>query len=100
MRIFAVLAAVALVGAFALAVCYPPDMSLRRLLLQANGTLFGGMEDWVQAHWGEWAWRRMAQPILVRPTWLMPLAVGVVMAGLALTFGSVGRAPRSQRRRN
>jgi hypothetical protein len=100
LRVFAILAAVALVGAFALAICFPPDMSLRRVLLRADGSLFGGLEEWVQSHWGEWAWRRVVLPMLVRPAWLTPLALGVVMAGLALTFGSGGRAARSQRRGN
>lgn len=99
-RILAILAACCLVGAFALALLYPPTMSLQRLLMQLDQRALIGVQDWVREHWGESMWVAIFVPILARPGWLMPLACSLIFGGLAATSLGGRRMPGSPRWRN
>ena len=94
-RIFAVLAAVFLVGAAGLALLAPTAMSLGKgvVLLDARAL------DWVQAHSASWLWGYVALPVLFRPIWLVPASLGVICAGIAgssnLTKSTTTRRRRS-----
>jgi len=52
-RVLAVLAALCLVGAFALALFYPPTMPLQRLVAQFDQQLLLTAQEWVREHWGD-----------------------------------------------
>jgi hypothetical protein len=96
-RVFTVLAAICLVGAFALASLAPPDMPLGQALYMADRSLLAGMEAFIRAHVAPWAWTGMAVPLLLRPVWLIPAAIGLICGGAAATLTS-GSATRSRRR--
>ena len=91
----AVLAAVFLVGAFALATIAAPDIPLGAALYMLHPqSLYV-----VQEHLSAWLWSGAAMPLLVRPAWLLPACLGIVCAGLSLTTASRKGAQRSPRRR-
>jgi hypothetical protein len=95
-RILAVLAALLLIGAFAMATLGPPGVPLGHVLF----TLDTPLMDWVQEHLASWLWRNLVVPLLLRPAWLLPATVGVVLAGASLTLASrlQTHGPRRQRR--
>jgi hypothetical protein len=96
-RVFTVLAAVCLVGAFALASLAPPDLPLGRALYMADRDLLTGIERFVEAHIAPWVWSGMAVPLLLRPVWLIPASIGLICGGAAATLTS-GSGHRSRRR--
>ena len=95
-RVLAVLAAVALVGAFALATMLPPMTSLAELVGMVDNRTLIALPQMVRGNAGEWAWRWLVLPLLMRPVWLLPTACGVVLGGLAITLHGPG-APKSPR---
>ncbi len=99
-RVLAILAALCLVGAFAVALLYPVTMPLQRLLAQLDQQALVAMQDWVRDHWGDQVWTGLFVPILTRPGWLMPLAGALVLAGLALTTLTARRVPGSPHWKN
>ncbi len=94
-RVFAVLAAVFFVTAVALAALTPAGLTLGQGLVQMDGTALG----WLQRHSMAWAWDWIELPFLLRPLWLIPATLGLVCAGLAMSF-NFGRASPSRRKRS
>jgi hypothetical protein len=94
-RILAVLAAFMLIGAFALAPLGPPGVPLGHVLF----TLDTPVMDWLQEHTSSWIWRNLIAPLLLRPAWLLPAAVGIVLAGASLTLASRPETHRSRHQR-
>jgi hypothetical protein len=94
-RILAVLAALLLVGAVAVAMLAPPDLPLGRALFLLDHDLPGALQGGIEAHFASWAWDDLALPLLVRPAWLIPAAIGLICAGISVTLGSrTGPGPR------
>jgi hypothetical protein len=100
MRSFAILAAILLVGAFALATILPPDLALRDGLALLDTNLPGRLQAAAAAHLPTWMWNVLMLPVLLRPIWLVPAGLGMICAGAALTCASAGSAQRSRRRRS
>ncbi len=99
-RVFAVLASICFVVSFAAAALLPPLTELSVLLARINEHLLPDMQYFVRTHISEWVWRSVFLPVLQRPGWLLPLALGLVFAGLALSAASRSRVPRLPPRRN
>jgi hypothetical protein len=99
-RVLAVLAAICLVGAFALATLLPPTLGLGELVAMENQSLLVAAQDLIRGRISEWAWGQLAMPLLMRPTWLVPACAGLVLAGASITLGSRKGVPRSHRRRS
>lgn len=97
-RIFAVLAATLLVGAFTLATVLPPDLSLTAAIGMLDGGLIERLHQLADDYLAAWVWPRLAVPLLQRPVWLLPAALGIVAAGCAATLASAGATSRSRRR--
>ena len=98
-RLFTVLAAASLVGAFALATIIPPLMPLGEVLLEADRHVLVALQAFVTVHLSAGAWTGVAVPWLERPAWLLPAMVGIVFAGLALSTRP-RRAGHKRRRSN
>jgi hypothetical protein len=98
-KVLAIAAAILLVGAFALATLGPVNMTLGQLLVGADIDIVRFLHDGIRAAHVPWLWDHVVLPMLVRPAWLLPAALGLVCVGVAATFGSNG-APRGQRRRS
>ncbi len=94
MRVLAVLASTALIGAFALATMLPPLTSLGELVAMLDGHTLLALSRVVRGDAPVWVWTWLVLPVLMRPVWLLPAAFGMVLGGLAITLGSP-RAPKS-----
>jgi hypothetical protein len=99
-RIMAVLAAILLVGAFALATVLPPGTSLVELLADMDHPLLVWLKDVSTSSLPSWVWDGVEVPILVRPAWLVPTSLGLIALGCAITLGSRKRVVGSHRRRS
>jgi hypothetical protein len=97
-RIFAVLAAVTLVGAVALAMLGPPDVPLGQVMFMIDHDLMDALHSGVERHLASWFWDYLVAPLMVRPAWLVPAGIGLVFAGFALTLSNRKPAHRSHRR--
>jgi hypothetical protein len=100
-RILAVISAILLVGSVALATLGPPSVPLGQLLLMVDHDLTDALRSGVEQYLASWIWDDVAVPLLLRPAWLVPAALGLIFAGAA--FSVPGRKPagrphrRSQR---
>jgi hypothetical protein len=97
-RIFTVLAAALLVATFGMIMLAPYDMPLVQGLTAIDPALLRHIQHAVLHTLGSRAWAALATPVLARPIWLLPLALGVVCAGLAATTIVPGTAHRTRRR--
>ena len=98
-RILAVLSAALLVGAVAVALLGPPGMPLGQALLAVDHRTLDALQSGVAHIFAPWLWTEVILPILVRPAWLPPTALGLICAGLALTLPHGRRAERPRQRR-
>jgi len=97
-RIFAVLAAILLVGAAAVAILGPPAVPLGQALLMIDHDLTDTLRAGIQQHLWAWLWLDVAQPLLVRPAWLVPASLGLICAGAAFSVSPRKPAGRTHRR--
>ena len=100
MRLFAVFAAVLLVGAFTLATVLPPDTPLAEVLSMLDRAVLGRIAALEHANLPAWMWNEITVPLLLRPVWLLPACLGVICGGFAVTLASNQAAQRSPRRRS
>jgi len=94
-RTFTILAALLLVGAIAAAALAPTGTTLARGL----GMMIGFIEPWQRVHSPGWLQDWVEMPMLSRPLWLLPAALGVICAGVAAS-ATLGAASPSHRRRS
>ena len=94
LRAFSLLAAILLVGAFALALLGPQDMTLGDALHGFDTALVPRL----QAMCGPFLWRAVT-PLLARPAWLPIAALGLVATGVAASLGT-SRPSQTRRRRS
>ena len=90
-RGLSILAALFFVVAFALAIAHPPNMPLGQLLARVHPTLPThlrlALPVWVSDH--------LLLPLLLRPAWMVPLALALICAAGAVTMPPrkpIGRA--------
>ena len=98
-RIFTVLAAAALVCAFALATIIPPAMPLDQALLAADRHILVALQGFVTDDISAGVWNEVVMPCLQRPAWLLPAMIGIIFGGLALSTRP-RRAGHKRRRSN
>lgn len=94
LRAFSLIAAALLVGAFALALLGPQDMTLGDALHSFDT----GLVPRLQALCGPTLWRA-ADTLITRPAWLPLAALGLVSAGVAASLGT-SRPSQTRRRRS
>jgi hypothetical protein len=99
-RVLAVLAAFWLVLAFALATVIPPFTSCSELLADMDHESLVALSDWGESSLPNWLWDHGIVPVMLRPAWLVPTGLGLVLMGLAITIGSGKGVARSHRRRS
>ena len=97
-RVLAVLSAALLVGAVALAMLGPPQVPLGQLVFMLDHDLMEAVHQFVGSHLASWLWDYMLVPVLVRPAWLVPGAIGLICGGLSLSLSTRKSAHRSHRR--
>ncbi len=99
-RIVAVISAVFMVSAFTLATLLPPELPLSQGIAMLSHDWLVAFQEAVRTRVSEWAWTNLAVPLLVRPVWLVPVALGLVTAGVAVTLSSRAGSASSRRRRS
>ena len=99
-RALAVLAAASFVAAFALATLFPPMSTLAQLVARDDPHALAALHDALVAHSSAWVWDTLAVPLLTRPSWLLPVCIGILAAGGATTIASRAGVARSHRRRS
>ena len=98
-RTLAILSAALLVGAVAVALLGPPGMLLGQALLEIDHTILDVMRSAVERVTAPWMWTEVILPVLARPAWLPPAALGLICAGLSLTLPHGRRAERPRQPR-
>ncbi len=98
-KILAVLAAVCLVGAVAVATLGPEDMTLGDGLGALDRLRLDGVERFVRLHLSNWIWDHPLKALLMRPIWLVPASLGIILAGASATAANSGGTPLNSRRR-
>ena len=97
-RIFAVIAAIFLVGAVALAMLAPPAMPLGHVLFAVDRSWMDTLQDAMRHDLPQWVSQWIISPFLLRPAWLLPASIGLVAAGLSITLSSRARTDHARRR--
>ena len=88
-RTFVILAAVLFVVGAAVASVDGPMMPLVDGMAMIDHNWIG----WLDGHSSQWLKRWVLGPVLVRPAWLLPVALGVVAIGLAASLNSMRGTP-------
>ncbi len=99
-KILAVLSATLLVGAVAIGTLGPQEMTLGDALTALDHLRFAAVEAYFRTNISSWVWEHPVQSLLVRPPWLLPAAIGVLLGGVAMTTATSHKAPNSRRRRS
>ena len=99
-RILAVISAMCFVLAFTLALMLAPDTTLGQAVSTVHLHWLAAIQDVARKSVSEWAWMNVALPVLMRPVWLLPTGLGLVVAGAAVTMATRRGATRSHRRRS
>jgi hypothetical protein len=97
-RALAVAAAVLFVLAVGVATFGAGSMSLGQALYLIDQGAVDKLLTWASRAFGPWIWGSVMQPLLVRPAWLLPAALGIVCAGLSLSLSNRKSTHRSHRR--
>jgi hypothetical protein len=97
-RILAVLAAMLLVGAVALAMLGPPGVPLAQALFMVDHDLMEAVHTFIGTHLAMWLWDYLVVPLMLRPAWLVPAALGLVCGGMSLSLSTRKSTHRSHRR--
>jgi hypothetical protein len=98
-KTFSVLAAAFLIGSLALATLLPPDMSLHEAVHVLDATRADTIQNAVIGGVGKGFWDTAVVPLLMRPVWLIPLFLGLICVGGALS-SSFQATPRTKRRQS
>ena len=86
-RVLSVLSAMCLVAAFTAATVLSPTESLALFIAERNHPLLVVMKGIIQSR-SDWLWQWVVVPVLERPVWLVPVALGLVLLGAVVTLGS------------
>ena len=85
-RALITLAAGCFVAGFTIAALAPPGLSLGDALQRRAGHSRSWL-DRIGPSWTGFGWQEMVLPFLLRPAWLLPVMLGFVSAGIAITLG-------------
>ncbi len=97
-RVFAVLAAILLVGSVALAALLPADLSLGQALHALNATGPEHLQHAIAGTFGHFVWTSFVFPVLIRPVWMIPVCLGLICVGGAMTaIGPTAARPKQRR---
>ncbi len=98
-RVFSVLAAICLVGAFSLALILSPTEPLASWLGTNDHDLLLSVYNWTTVHTPALT-HYVLVPVLGRPVWLVPACLGLVFLGIVVTLGSRKTVTEQRRRRS
>lgn len=82
-KILAAVGAISLVASFALATLLRPFMSLGQLIMSIDQPFLTALNQAPRTGGSLWFWSHIAVPLLLRPSWMLPTMLGIVLIGLA-----------------
>lgn len=82
-KIAAALGAVSLVAGFAMATLLRSFMSLGQVIMSIDQPFMQALDQAPRSGVSLWVWSHMAVPLLLRPSWMLPTMLGIVLVGLA-----------------
>jgi hypothetical protein len=82
-KVVAGFGALSLVAAFAMAMLLRPFMSLGQLIMSIDQPFLTALDQTPRTGGALWIWSHLAVPVLLRPAWMMPTMLGIVLVGLA-----------------
>lgn len=97
-RILAIVAAVFLVAAVGIATFGAESISLGQALYLLDHDVLDKLPAWFGRTFGDWMWTSMVRPLLLRPAWLVPAALGMIAGGLSISLSNRKTTHRSHRR--
>jgi hypothetical protein len=97
-RILAVVAAMLLVGAVALAMLGPPSVPLGQALFMLDHDLMTVLHSGIEQYLSAWLWEHLVMPLMLRPAWMLPAALGLICGGISLSLSTRKATHRSHRR--
>jgi len=87
-----------LVGAVALAMLGPPGVPLGQALFMVDHDLMEAVHTFIGTHMATWLWDYFVVPLMLRPAWLVPAALGLLCGGMSLSLSTRKSTHRSHRR--
>ncbi len=87
-----------LVGAVAIAILGPPAVPLGQVVLMVDHDLMDATRRFVGSHLTMWLWDGLVVPVMMRPAWMVPAALGLLCGGVSLSLSTRKSAQRSHRR--
>jgi len=87
-----------LVGAVALAMLGPPGVPLGQALFMVDHDLMEAVHTFIGTHLATWLWDYLVVPLMLRPAWLVPAALGLLCGGMSLSLSTRKSTHRSHRR--
>jgi hypothetical protein len=87
-----------LVGAVALAMLGPPGVPLGQALFMVDHDLMEAVHTFIGTHMATWLWDYLVVPLMLRPAWLVPAALGLLCGGMSLSLSTRKSTHRSHRR--
>ena len=97
-RVLAIVAAVCLVIAVAIATFGAQSITLGQALYLFDHDVLDKLPAWSSRMFGNWMWVSMVRPLLLRPAWLIPAALGLIAGGLSVSLSNRKTTHRSHRR--
>ncbi len=97
-RVFAILAAVFLVGSVALASLLPADERLDQAIQAWSPDALSRLQAAAIATFGHGFWSTLILPFLSRPVWMIPVCIGILCIGGAVSALTRLPAERTRRR--
>ena len=76
----------------------PPSVPLGQALFMLDHDLMNALHGSIERHVSAWLWDHLAAPLMLRPAWLLPAALGLICGGLSLSLSTRKPAHRSHRR--
>jgi hypothetical protein len=76
----------------------PPSVPLGQALFMLDHDLMSALHGSIERHVSAWLWDHLAAPLMLRPAWLLPAALGLICGGLSLSLSTRKPAHRSHRR--
>ena len=82
-RLVAAAGALFLMGALAMAALLAPEQSLAQLIMSINAPFLTALDHANRSGSALWVWSHLAVPVLIRPAWMLPTMLGIVLVGIA-----------------
>lgn len=76
----------------------PPEVPLGQALFMVDHDLMDNLHGFVGKHLHSWLWDNLAVPLMLRPAWLVPAALGLICGGMSLSLSTRNSTRRSHRR--